>query len=110
MYVSDSSVNPKSEVLGGLLVLIRHYFHSLSSLFSPVEDVRRAASIHYSLECVFSTGLLMFLCRLGARHMITSNLRYDSVEINANYKLLFDTESVPHGDTVNYLFCKVDPN
>ena len=109
MYVSDSSVNPKSEVLGGLLVLIRHYFHSLSSLFSPVEDVRRAASIHYSLECVFSTGLLMFLCRLGARHMITSNLRYDSVEINANYKLLFDTESVPHGDTVNYLFCKVNP-
>jgi hypothetical protein len=53
--------------------------------------------------------LLMFLCRLRARHHITSNLREGSIELRQLYDLLFGVGMVPHGDSVNHLACKVDP-
>ena len=70
--------------------------------------MRREASVEYELECVFFTCLLMYLCRLGARQMVSSNLRDGSSEMAGLYSLLFDYEGVPHGDTVNNLLCRVD--
>ena len=70
--------------------------------------MRREASVEYELECVFFTCLLMYLCRLGARQMVSSNLRDGSSEMAGLYSLLFDSEGVPHGDTVNNLLCRVD--
>lgn len=58
---------------------------------------------------MFFTMMLMFLCRLRARQHITSNLREGSMHPRALYELLFDVGMVPHGDSVNYLACKVDP-
>ena len=92
----------------GLFRLIKHYFRSPSKLFSGIDDVRREGSVEYGLECVFFTCLLMYLCRLGARQLVSSNLRDGSPEIVNLYDLLFDNQSVPHGDTVNNLLCKVD--
>jgi hypothetical protein len=58
---------------------------------------------------MFFTMMLMFLCRLRARQHITSNLREGSMEPRALFNLLFGVEMVPHGDSVNYLACIVDP-
>lgn len=67
------------------------------------------ASVTYPLEGVFFTMLMMYLCRLRARHHITSNLREGSVEAQQLFDLLFGVGTVPHGDSVNHLACKVDP-
>jgi hypothetical protein len=77
-------------------------------LFRGIGEVRREASVEYELECVFFTCLLMYLCRLGARQLVSSNLRDGSSEMAGLYSLLFDSEGVPHGDTVNNLLCRVD--
>lgn len=70
--------------------------------------MRRQASVEYELECVFFTCLLMYLCRLGARQLVSSNLRDGSAEMAGLYSLLFDSRCVPHGDTVNNLLSRVD--
>jgi len=49
----------------------------------------------------------MFLCRLGARRQIAFLLRNGpSVE---KFKGLFDVDTFPHGDTLNKVFSKLDP-
>jgi hypothetical protein len=50
----------------------------------------------------------MYLCRLGARQLVSSNLRDGSPEMLGLYSLLFDAESVPHGDTVKDTLCNVE--
>lgn len=88
--------------------MIHHFFESPKKLFDGIGDPREQDKIDYSLECVFFTGLLMYLTRLGARQLVSSNLRDGSPEIQNLFKLMFDAEGVPIGDTVNNLFCAVD--
>jgi hypothetical protein len=50
----------------------------------------------------------MFLCQLGARRQIAHKFR-DNPPSAANFARLFEVESVPHGDTLNYTFSDLDP-
>jgi hypothetical protein len=94
-------------MVSGLLRLVNHFFDSPRKLFSVVDDPRVQSYIAYPLECVFFTGLLMYLCRLGARQLVSSNLRDRSPEIGNLYRLMFGVDQAPVGDTVNDLFCAV---
>ena len=49
------------------------------------------------------TGVLMFLCRLGARRQV--RLLLHTVFLVHTFKKLFDVDDVPHGDTMNDVFC-----
>lgn len=91
----------------GLLRLIHHFFESPRRLFKVVVDPRDQRYITYSLECVFFTGLLMYLCRLGSRQLVSSNLRDGSPEVGTFYRLLFGVDHAPIGDTMNDLYCEV---
>ena len=45
----------------------------------------------------------MFACRLGARRQVRLQL-FTTFFVDL-YKLLFDVDSVPHGDTMNGVLC-----
>jgi len=59
--------------------------------------------ILYTLESMFFTGTLMFVCCLGARRGIKDKLR-DNGPSQAKFAAWFGAENVPHGDTLNYGF------
>jgi hypothetical protein len=72
-----------------------------SPLFAGIRDPRVAAKVSYPLECLLFTGLLLFLCRLGARRQVGCLLRQPrAVE---KLRSLFDVRSAPHGDTLEDL-------
>ncbi len=77
-------------------------------LWKKVHDPRDRDSITYSLASLAFAGILMFLCRLGARRQIGLLLRNGPSV--SKVEVLFGVESFPHGDTLGYLFRRLDPN
>lgn len=90
--------NAHSALLGALLGTIRHFFGSLRALFGEVEDPRDERRVSYPLPGLLLSGVLMFLCHLGARRQIGWKLRTKAAA--ESFETLFGVEAVPHGDTV----------
>ena len=85
-----------------------HFFGGWWKLFKGVRDGRNCELIKYPLEGLLSTGVLMYLFRLGARRQINHQLR-GNVPSQAKFGTWFGVEEVPHGDTLNYAFQRIEP-
>lgn len=77
-------------------------------LFSDVADPRNPNKITYPLAGLAFAGVMMFLCRLEARRQIGLLLRNGPSV--GKFQALFGVEAFPHGDTLNEVFSKLDPN
>ena len=85
-----------------------HFFGGWRELFKGVRDGRNPELIRYPLEGVLSTGVLMYLFRLGARRQINYQLR-GNMPSQAKFEAWFEVDEVPHGDTLNYAFQRIAP-
>jgi hypothetical protein len=72
-----------------------------------VHDPRAPNMITSPLVGLLFIGLLMYLCRLGARRQIGLLLRNGACQ--QNFEALFQVSTCPHGDTLNDAFCKLNP-
>ena len=95
-------------ILNVFLTTVYHFFGDFDTLFQPVTDPRRPDLIIYPLKALLFTGVLMFLCRLGARRQIAHMLRDNGLSA-AKFQALFGTESCPHGDTLAAAFSRLKP-
>ena len=95
-------------LLNSLVQTIQHFFGGITSIFSAVEDPRVAGKCDYPLTPLLMTGVLMFICRLGARRQIALRLR--NSRGTRKMKVLFGVEAVPHGDTINDAFERLEPD
>ncbi len=87
---------------------LHHYFGGWRKLFKGVRDDRNPELIRYPLESLLSTGVLMYLFRLGARRQINYQLRRNGPS-QTKFKAWFEVGEVPHGDTLNYAFKRIVP-
>ncbi|MFN2249597.1 MAG: hypothetical protein ACK2U4_21090 [Candidatus Promineifilaceae bacterium] len=106
-YAQDADIRAQASIFTAFVVTVQHLFGGFHRLFQDVTDVRHAASITYPLPALMTTGVLMFLLRLGARRQVGNLLRGNGPSA-AKYQILFDVESCPHGDTLNYLYARSD--
>lgn len=83
-----------------------HYFGGWKKLFRSIRDGRNPVWIEYSLESLLSTGVLMYLFRLGARRQIKYQLRGNTLS-QSKFDAWFGVAEVPHGDTLNYAFKRI---
>lgn len=77
-------------------------------LFKPVRDPRDPNRIVYPLTGILFAGLLLYLCRLGARRRIGELLRAPAGI--KKFDALFGVEAFPHGDTLGKLLARLDPD
>jgi len=96
-------------LLSAFTCTIHHFFGSWQTIFSGVTDPRNLDWITYSLESLLCTGVMMFMFRLGARRQINYQLRGNEPS-QAKFEALFGVEDIPHGDTLNYGFKKLNPD
>jgi hypothetical protein len=108
-YVFDQDELDQLAIIDTSLGTTYHFFGGPAELFRPVQDPRTPELITYPLEALGFTGMLMFLCRLGARRQIALMFRGNSPSA-AKFQALFDVEACPHGDTLNVAFSRVDPD
>jgi hypothetical protein len=103
----DADYQQQVALFKAFVVTVQHFFGGFRHLFQGLTDPRHPAYITYPVPVVMATGVLMFLLRLGARRQIGNLLRGNGPSA-AKYQLLFEVESCPHGDTLNYLYARSD--
>ena len=105
--VDDEHALQQSQLIGSLLVTVQHFFGGFKPLFKNVPDPRHPAFITYPLPAVLTTGVLMFLLRLGARRQVNLMLRQNGPS-SAKFEALFGVQTCPHGDTLNEAYSRLD--
>jgi hypothetical protein len=103
----DQDEQEQLSIIYACLKTIRHYFGDVGECFHPVHDPRNPDLITYPLAAMGFAGILMFLCRLGARRQINHLFRSNGPSA-AKFQALFGVETCPHGDTVNTLYARLD--
>jgi len=106
---SQEKNHKEQEVLiQSLICTTQHFFGGFPELFSSVDDPRNPIKITYPLAGLGFAGAMMFLFQLKARRQIGLLLR-NGLSID-KFQALFGVETFPHGDTLNDVFSKLDPN
>jgi hypothetical protein len=83
-----------------------HFFGPVSQRFGGLPDPRKPESpedVDYSVASLVFLGVIMFACQLGARRQVRHQL-FTTFLVDL-YKVLFNVDSVPHGDTMNGVLC-----
>lgn len=91
------------------LATIEHFFGPPEAWLAGLDDPRDPGKIIYPLPSLLFTGILMFLCHLGARRQVNHKLR-DNAPAAANFAQLFGVRTIPHGDTLNHAFARLNPD
>jgi len=102
MAKSDSSLKKMLRIFS---VTAKHFFPSLENHFRKVSDPRQVKKTHYPLRDLFWSGILLFCCRLEARRQLQERLKSDETE--KNLKAMLDMVGVPHGDTLDDCFRRI---
>jgi hypothetical protein len=84
----DEDTRQQIALIKSLLVTVQHCFGGFGHLFRSVTDPRHPRYIIYPLPSVLTTGVLLFLLRLGARRQITLLLRQNGPSV-AKFQALF---------------------
>jgi hypothetical protein len=99
----DEDARQQVALIQSLLVTVQHFFGGFGRLFGSVTDPRHPRYITYPLAAVLATGVLLFVLRLGARRQVTLLLRQNGPS-RAKFRALFGVASVPHGDTLDVTY------
>lgn len=94
-----------TQVIRAFLKTFTHFFGGIDKRLGQLPDPRtpqRPEDIDYSVAALVFAGVLMFVCRLGARRQV--RLALHTVFLVHTFKKLFDVDGVPHGDTMNDVF------
>jgi hypothetical protein len=106
-HSKDADIREQASIFKAFVVTVQHLFGGFHRLFQGVTDPRHPAYITYPLPALMATGVLMFLLRLGARRQVGNLLRGNGPSA-AKYQILFGVASCPHGDTLNYLYARLN--
>ena len=99
----DGGEKGQIKIIKAFMGTVRHYYGKWEDIFQKVKDWRDPKRITYPLAELLFTGLLMYICQLGSRRNINHKLRGNEAAEEKS-RLLFGTEQIPHGDTLNYGF------
>ena len=99
----------QATLLQTFLATGQHFFGSFGHLFVRVRDPRCPELITYPLTALLFAGVLMFVCRLGARRQINCLLRGNGPSAT-KFAALFQVATCPHGDTLKAAFSRLAPD
>ncbi len=105
----DRDEQEQLAIINAFVGTAHRFLGNFGELFRTVQDPRAPDLITYPLESLTFAGVLMFLCRLGARRQIAHMFRHNGAS-EAKFQALFGVDTCPHGDTLNVTFGRVDPD
>ena len=105
----DGEQQEQFSILKAFLTTVHHFFGRFDDLFQSVDDPRVPKLIIYPLASLTFAGVLMYLCRLGARRQVAYMFRHNGPS-EAKFQAMFGTDTYPHGDTLNEAFRRLDPD
>jgi len=103
----DKDIYEQEAMLKVFTGTVHHFFGGWPAIFKGITDPRNLNLITYPLTGLLCTGVLMYMFRLGARREISNKLR-GNVASQAKFGDWFEVANIPHGDTLNYCFKRLD--
>ena len=104
----DRETKEQEDLLKAFMGTVDHFFGSWQRIFRGITDLRNPGWIMYPIEALLCTGTMMFTFRLGARRQIKHQMRGNGPS-EAKFEAWFGVEEIPHGDTLNYGFKRLEP-
>jgi len=104
---SDPDTEEQKRMIASFFKVIRRHCGKLGDLFAGISDKREIRKTTYSLNAILFTGVMLFACQLGSRRQINHKLRGNETA-KKKYRVLFGVEEIPHGDTLNYTYQRLD--
>ena len=99
----DRDQQEQKRIVNLFLGTAQRHFGKWKGIFEGVKDEREVWKIRYPLETILFTGVLLFVCQLGARRQINYKLRGNRAA-EKKYQALFGVKGIPHGDTLDYTY------
>ena len=96
------------QVLTVLLKTLKHCFPDFGMWLQTVPDPRDLRFITYPISYLLTTGILMFLTKLGSRRQIRYQFNTPAFIRNVNLLCGTSAEAMEHPDTLAYLSRKMD--
>jgi len=89
---------------------VNHYFPDLNMWMNEMSDSRNPELITYEAKTLIWVGLIMFITKRESRKKIRDQMRLpEFLAILKEYCQQENLKSVPHDDTMKYLFVRMDP-
>lgn len=90
--------------------IIKQYFPQLTQKLNDLTDTRHQSYIQYQMSVITVTRLLGLLCGIKSMRETTAKFDTDETIKNIDTLLEIELEEIPHYDTINNVFEKLDIN
>lgn len=88
--------------------MIKQYFPELINKFERLTDLRNQSYVTYEMKVIFIVRLMGLMCEIKSMHGITSEFNTEEAIKNIANICGSELEEIPHCDTINNVFEKVD--
>lgn len=95
-------------IFSDVVKIIKQYFPQLNSKFNELTDTRHQSYVEYQMSIITVTRLLGLICGLKSMRETTEKFNTDETIKNIANLLEMELEEIPHYDTINNVFEKLD--
>lgn len=96
------------EIFSDAVNIIKQYFPSLIKKLDELTDTRHQSYVEYTMSVITVTRLLALLCGIKSMRQVTESFNTEETIQNIAKLLDVELEEIPHYDTINEVFEKID--
>lgn len=96
------------EIFSDVANIIKQYFPSLIKKLDELTDVRHQSYVEYTMSVITVTRLLGLLCGIKSMRQTTEDFNTEETIENISNLIEVELEEIPHYDTINEVFEKID--
>ena len=105
----DKRVKKKElNILGDVITIINQYFPELINKFEGLTDLRHQSYVEYKMKVIFMVRLLGLMCEIKSMNELTREFNTEEAIENIAKICGLKLEEIPHCDTINDVFKKID--
>lgn len=101
-------IKKEMEIFSDVVKIVKQYFPGLSKKLNELTDTRHQSYVEYQMSVITITRLLGLLCGIKSMRETTEKLDTEETIKNIGNILEIELEEIPHYDTINKVFEKIN--
>lgn len=101
-------IKKEIEIFSDVVKIVKQYFPGLSKKLNELTDTRHQSYVEYQMSIITITRLLGLLCGIKSMRETTEKLDTEETIKNIGNILEIELEEIPHYDTINNVFEKIN--
>ena len=101
-------IKKEIEIFSDVVKIVKQYFPGLSKKLNELTDTRHQSYVEYQMSVITITRLLGLLCGIKSMRETTEKLDTEETIKNIGNILEIELEEIPHYDTINKVFEKIN--